>query len=155
MPRSNPLPCRFGGLSALALVLLFAAGCEGEAARPAAEDVRAAEDREQYSFESVEEMQIELEVIDHEIRGLEEYLDANPDWVPPAPTDPDPRAILEAARATREAAGVALDGADTARAADSLRAASARIEHAKRLLGVAEEMGIEFEPAAESLPSVD
>jgi hypothetical protein len=30
------------------------------------------------------------------------------------------------------------------------RAAAARIEHAKRLLGVAEEMGIEFEP--ESLP---
>jgi hypothetical protein len=155
MSRSNPPPCRLGGLSALALGLLFAAGCDGEAARPAAEDVAAAEEREPYAFESVEEMEIELEVLDHEIRGLEEYLAANPDWVPPDPTDPDPRAILEAARATRDAAGVALDGADTARAVDSLHAASARIEHAKRLLGVAEEMGIEFEPAAESLPPVD
>ena len=151
MSRTPPPSCRLGGLSALALGLVFATGCDREAATPAADDAVAIE-REPYAFASLEEMEIELEILDHEIRGLEEYLAAHPDWLPPNSTDPDPRAVLEAARATREAAGTALDGADTARAADSLRAAGARIEHVKRLLGVAEEMGIEFEPAAESLP---
>jgi hypothetical protein len=33
--------------------------------------------------------------------------------------------------------------------------AAERIEHVKRLLGVAEEMGIEVEPAAESVPPGD
>lgn len=153
MSRSNPPSRRLGGLRAFALGLLVVAGCDGEPARPAAEDVGPAE--EPYAFASVEEMEIELEILDHEIRGLEEYLAAHPDWVPPDPTDPDPRALLEAARATREAAGAALEGADIARASDSLHAASARIEHVKRLLGVAEEMGIEFEPPAESLPPID
>jgi hypothetical protein len=101
-------------------------------------------------FASVEEMELELETLDNEIAGLEAYLGANPGWSPPGATDPDPRALLEAARATREAAAGALAAADTSSAADSLRAAAARIEHAKRLLGVAEEMGIDFEP--ESLP---
>lgn len=113
------------------------------------------EEREKHAFASVEEMEFELETLDHEIRGLEEYLAANPGWTPPGPADPDPLAVLEAARSTREAAGSALAAADTARAADSLRAAAARIEHVKRLLGVAEEMGIEFEPARESLPPAD
>lgn len=106
-------------------------------------------------FASVEEMQAEIEILDNEIRGLEEYLAANPGWTPPSPSDPDPRAVLEAARSTRDAASSALAAADTAQAADSLRAATARIEHVKRLLGVAEEMGIEFEPTGESLPPVD
>ncbi len=101
---------------------------------------------EEIAFGSVEEMQLELETIDNEIRSLEEYLAANPGWASPDPTDPDPRAVLEAARSTRDAAASALAGADTAVAADSLRAASARIEHVKRLLGVAEEMGVEFAP---------
>ncbi|HET6361219.1 MAG TPA: hypothetical protein VFH11_04100, partial [Gemmatimonadota bacterium] len=60
--------------------------------------------------------------------------------------DPDPRAVLEGARATHAAAGRALVAADTASAADSLRSASARVEHVKRLLGVAEEMGVEVTP---------
>lgn len=102
-------------------------------------------------FESVEEMEIELETLDNEIAGLEAYLGANPGWSPPGPTDPDPRAVLAAARATREGAASALAAADTSSAADSLRAAAARIEHAKRLLGVAEEMGIDFEPAVEPI----
>jgi hypothetical protein len=101
---------------------------------------------EAIAFGSVEEMEFELETLDHEIRGLEEYLAANPGFTPPDPADPDPRAVLEAARSTRDAAGSALAAADTASAADSLRAASARIEHVKRLLGVAEEMGVEFAP---------
>jgi hypothetical protein len=113
------------------------------------------QEREELGFASLEEMEAELETLDNEILGLEEYLAANPGWTPPGPTDPDPFVVLEAARRTREAAGSALDAADTAQAADSLRAAGARIEHVKRLLGVAEEMGIEFEPAAESLPSPD
>ena len=108
---------------------------------------------EPIEFASAEEMELELEILDNEIAGLEEYLEANPGWTPPEPTDPDPRAVLAAARSTRDAAASALAVADTARAADSLRAASARIEHAKRLLFVAEEMGIEFEPAAESMPA--
>jgi hypothetical protein len=95
-------------------------------------------------------MQLELETLDHEILGLEEYLAANPGWTSPDPADPDPRAVLDAARSTRDAAASALANADTAGAADSLRAASARIEHVKRLLGVAEEMGVEFAP--DSLP---
>jgi hypothetical protein len=110
---------------------------------------------EPLAFASVEEMEVEIEVLDNEIRGLEEYLAANPGWTPPAPSDPHPLAVLEAARATRDAASSALAAADTAQAADSLRAAAARIEHAKRLLGVAEEMGIELEPPADSLPPVD
>ena len=105
---------------------------------------------DELEFASVEEMEIELEILDNEIAGLEAYLGANPGWSPPGLDDPDPRAVLEAARATREAAASALAAADTSSAADSLRAAAARIEHAKRLLGVAEEMGIEFVP--ESLP---
>ena len=123
---------------------LVAAGCAG----PEAERAEPAPDAASYeiTFDSVEEMEAELEVLDLEIAGLAEYLSARPDWTPPDPADPDPRALLEAARATREAAGRALAAADTARAADSLRAAAARIEHVKRLLGVAEEMGIEFEP---------
>ena len=107
---------------------------------------------EPLAFESAEEMELELEILDNEIAGLEAYLGANPDWSPPGASDPDPRAVLAAARATREGAASALAAADTSSAADSLRAAAARIEHAKRLLGVAEEMGIEFEPAAESFP---
>jgi hypothetical protein len=113
------------------------------------------QEREELGFASLEEMEAELETLDNEILGLEEYLAANPGWTPPGPTDPDPFVVLEAARRTREAAESALDAADTAQAADSLRAAAARIEHVKRLLGVAEEMGIEFEPAAESLPPSD
>lgn len=109
-----------------------------------------AEFADQIEFASVEEMELELETLDNEIAGLEAYLGANPAWSPPGATDPDPRALLAAARATRGAAASALAAADTSSAADSLRAAAARIEHAKRLLGVAEEMGIEFEP--ESLP---
>lgn len=115
---------------------------EGASAEPGYAD--------QIEFASVEEMELELETLDNEIAGLEAYLDANPGWSPPGATDPDPRALLNAARATREGAAGALAAADTSSAADSLRAAAARIEHAKRLLGVAEEMGIEFEP--ESLP---
>jgi hypothetical protein len=106
---------------------------------------------DELEFASVEEMEIELEILDNEIAGLEAYLGANPGWSPPGAGDPDPRAVLAAARATREAAASALASADTSSAADSLRAAAARIEHAKRLLGVAEEMGIEFEPE-DSLP---
>ena len=112
------------------------------------------QESEPLDFASVEDMQLEIELLDNEIRGLEEYLAANPGWTPPRPSDPDPRAVLEAARSTRDAASSALAAADTAQAADSLRAASARIEHVKRLLGVAEEMGIEFEPT-ESLPPVN
>lgn len=108
---------------------------------------------EPVQFASLEEMELELEVLDNEIAGLEEYLEANPGWSPPEPTDPDPSAVLAAARSTRDAAASAIAAADTARAADSLRVAAARIEHAKRLLFVAEEMGIELEPAAESLPA--
>ena len=115
---------------------------EGASAEPGYAD--------QIEFASVEEMELELETLDNEIAGLEAYLDANPGWSPPGAGDPDPRALLAAARATREGAAGALAAADTSSAADSLRAAAARIEHAKRLLGVAEEMGIEFVP--ESLP---
>jgi hypothetical protein len=157
MARSSPRPrLRRGSEALAALGVVFAAGCgDGQDARSAAQDEGTTEEHAPYEFLSVEEMEIELETLDLEMRGLEEYLSANPGWTPPEPTDPDPRTILEAARATRHAAGVALAGADTAQAADSLRAAAARIEHVKRLLGVAEEMGIEFEPAAESLPTVE
>jgi hypothetical protein len=132
---------------------LFTAGCEGS---PGEQSGSGTEillgEPDELTFATVEEMEIELETLDNEIRGLEEYLAANPGWAPPGPADPDPLAILEAARSTREAAGSALAAADTARAANSLRMAAERIEHVKRLLGVAEEMGIEVEPAAESVP---
>lgn len=132
------------GLAAwAALVTAGCAGPEAERAGPAPGDVAASHE---LAFDTVEEMEAELEILDLEIAGLAEYLSTRPDWTPPDPADPDPRALLEAARATRAAAGGALAAADTAAAADSLRAAAARIEHVKRLLGVAEEMGIEFEP---------
>ena len=108
---------------------------------------------DEIAFGSVEDMQFELETLDNEIRGLEEYLAANPGWASLDPADPDPDAVLDAARSTRDAAASALAAADTAGAADSLRAASARIEHVKRLLGVAEEMGVEFAP--DSLPPAE
>jgi hypothetical protein len=141
-------------------ILIFACGAavlacgEPEAgAEASGEPASAGPDlSEPLAFESVEEMELELEILDHEIAGLEAYLGANPGWSPPEATDPDPRAVLAAARATREGAASALAAADTSSAADSLRAAAARIEHAKRLLGVAEEMGIEFEPTAETAP---
>lgn len=157
MSRSNPGPRAGRRRWALgAFGALVAAGCgDAPAERSGSGTVAPVEEREKHAFASVEEMEFELETLDHEIRGLEEYLAANPGWTPPGPADPDPLAVLEAARSTREAAGSALAAADTARAADSLRAAAARIEHVKRLLGVAEEMGIEFEPAAESLPPAD
>lgn len=138
-----------------AIGALVAAGCGEPAGQVGSGTEVPLQEREEVSFASVEEMEIELETLDHEIRGLEEYLAANPGWTPPDTADPDPLAVLEAARSTREAAGSALAAADTARAADSLRAAGARIEHVKRLLGVAEEMGIELDPAAESLPPAD
>jgi hypothetical protein len=157
MSRSIPRLSLSPGLAALAVIgALVASGCgEGEGDGSSAEDAATAEDQSRYEFASMEEMEIELETIDLEIQGLEEYLAANPGWVGPDPSDPDPRTILEAARATRHAAGVALAAADTDRAADSLHAAGARIEHVKRLLGVAEEMGIEYEPVAESLPPIE
>jgi hypothetical protein len=127
-----------------ALVAVVCAGPETDRNAPPPEAVAAAEE---ISFETVADMAAELEVLDHEIAGLADYLAARPDWTPPDPTDPDPRAVLEAARDTRAAAASALAAADTARAADSLRAAAARIEHVKRLLFVAEEMGIEVDPA--------
>lgn len=134
-----------------AIGALLACGQSGDGSTSSA-DARVAA-AEEIAFGSVEEMEFELETLDHEIQGLEEYLAANPGWTPPDPADPDPRAVLEAARSTRAAAGSALAAADTASAADSLRAASARIEHVKRLLGVAEEMGIEFAP--DSIPPAE
>lgn len=156
MSRAIPRPLLLPGLASLGVIgALVAAGCgERERAGPAA-DRAMADEQARYEFESMEEMEIELQTLDLEIQGLEEYLAANPGWVRPTPSDPDPRTILEAARATRQAAGVALAAADTEQAADSLHAAGARIEHVKRLLGVAEEMGIEYEPVAESLPPID
>ena len=131
-------------LAALVGALLACGGPSGEGSAPSADAPAVAAD--EIEFGSVEEMQLELETLDNEIRGLEEYLAANPGWTSPDPADPDPRAVLDAARTTRDAAASALAGADTAGAADSLRPASARIEHVKRLLGVAEEMGVEFAP---------
>ncbi|HJR52188.1 MAG TPA: hypothetical protein VJ982_00595 [Gemmatimonadota bacterium] len=131
-------------LAALVASLLACGGPSGGGPTPGADTPAVAAD--EIAFGSVEEMQLELETIDNEIRGLEEYLAANPGWSSPDPADPDPRAVLDAARSTRDAAASALAGADTAGAADSLRAASARIEHVKRLLGVAEEMGVEIAP---------
>lgn len=156
MSRSNRPGAGRRRRAVAALGALVAAGCGDPPARQSgSETVAPVEEHEEIGFVSVEEMEVELETLDHEIRGLEEYLAANPGWTPPGPADPDPRAVLQAARSTREAAGSALAAADTARAGDSLRAAAARIEHVKRLLGVAEEMGIEFEPAAETLPPTD
>jgi hypothetical protein len=138
-------------LVALAGALLACGGSSGDPSTSSANapDARA----DEIAFGSVEDMQLELETLDNEIRGLEEYLAANPGWAPPDPADPDPHAVLDAARATRDAAASALTGADTAGAADSLRAAFERIEHVKRLLGVAEEMGVELAP--DSLPPPD
>jgi hypothetical protein len=127
-------------------LLLGCGGPDAGAGGPPQGASSEAEFADQIEFASVEEMELELETLDNEIAGLEAYLGANPGWSPPGATDPDPRALLAAARATREAAASALAAADTSSAADSLRAAAARIEHAKRLLGVAEEMGIEFQP---------
>ena len=149
-----PIPltaCRARRAYALAwLVTLLA--CGGPSGEESVESADApAASAEVIAFDSVEDMQLELETLDNEIRGLEEYLAANPGWTSLDPADPDPQAVLDAARSTRDAAASALAAADTAGAADSLRAASARIEHAKRLLGVAEEMGVEFAP--DSLPA--
>ena len=154
MHPTNPRPRAARLRWALAAIgTLIAPGCAGqEAERSGSPPEAVAED---LSFGSIEEMEAELEILDHEIQGLAEYLAARPDWTPPEPADPDPRAVLEAARSTREAAGSALAAADTARAADSLRAAAERIEHVKRLLGVAEEMGIEFDPGAAPAPPAD
>lgn len=127
--------------------------CEDRSGEGSASSKDAPVAEEEIAFVSVEEMEFELETLDNEIRGLEEYLAANPGFTPSDPADPDPRAVLEAAHSTRAAAGSALAAADTARAADSLRAASARIEHVKQLLGVAEEMGVEFAP--DSLPPTE
>src|SRR5688500_17104005 len=145
--RSARRRCALAGLGAL---LACGGPSEDGSASKTDEPVATAGE---IGFESVEEMRLELETLDHEIRGLDEYLVANPAWTPPDPADTDPRAVLEAARSTRDAAGSALAAADTASAADSLRAASARIEHVKRLLGVAEEMGVDF--AADSLPPAE
>lgn len=134
---------RWAGFAWTALVAVGCAGPEPERVEPGSEPVSQTPE---LSFGTVAEMEAELEVLDNEIGGLAEYLSTRPDWTPPDASDPDPRVLLEAARTTRAAAGSALAAADTARAADSLRAAAARIEHVKRLLGVAEEMGIEFEP---------
>jgi hypothetical protein len=145
--RSARSRCALAGLGAL----LSCAGPSGDAPDAGADAPPASTD--EIAFDSAEEMQLELETLDHEILGLEEYLAANPGWTSPDPADPDPRAVLDAARSTRDAAASALANADTAGAADSLRAASARIEHVKRLLGVAEEMGVEFAP--DSLPPAE
>jgi hypothetical protein len=136
-------------LVALVGALLACGGSSRDASPSSAPDASG----DEIAFGSVDDMQLELETLDNEIRGLEEYLAANPGWTPPDAADPDPRAVLDAARSTRDAAASALTGADTAGAADSLRAASERIEHVKRLLGVAEEMGVELAP--ESLPPPD
>lgn len=137
-------PRRWGSVAWTALVALACSGPDADRNAPPPEAVAAAEE---ISFETVADMAAELEVLDLEIAGLADYIAARPDWTPPDPADPDPRAVLDAARDTRAAAASALAAADTARAADSLRAAAARIEHVKRLLFVAEEMGIEFDPA--------
>ena len=100
-------------------------------------------------------MQAEIEILDNEIRGLEEYLAANPGWTPPSPSDPTPAPSWSRpvhARCREQRAGCRGHGAG----GDSLRAATARIEHVKRLLGVAEEMGIDFVRADRGvLPPVD
>lgn len=147
MSRSARGRCVLAGLGAI----FACGGPSGDESAPGADTPPAA--AEEIAFDSAEEMRLELETLDHEILGLEEYLAANPGWTSPDPTDPDPRALLDAARSTRDAAASALATADTGSAADSLRAASARIEHVKRLLGVAEEMGVEFAP--DSLPPTE
>ncbi|HET6360667.1 MAG TPA: hypothetical protein VFH11_01260, partial [Gemmatimonadota bacterium] len=96
--RSARCGCALAGLG-----LLLACGgpsgngsdTNGDAPVAAADEIR---------FDSAEEMQFELETLDNEIRGLEEYLAANPGWSSPDPADPDPRAVLDAARSTRDAA---------------------------------------------------
>ena len=113
----------------------------------------ALQESEPLEFASVEEMQVEIEILDNEIRGLEEYLAANPDWTSsPVRSRPACRPGLGPCRATPRAARWL---PRTRRRRQFLRAATARIEHVKRLLGVAEEMGIDFEPTGESLPPVD
>jgi hypothetical protein len=146
MPPISVTACRARRAYALAwlVALLACGGPSGE--EPVESAAPPAGLADEIAFDSVEDMQLELETLDNEIRGLEEYLAANPGWASPDPADPDPDAVLDAARSTRDAAASALAAADTAGAADSLRAASARIEHVKRLLGVAEEMGVEFGP---------
>lgn len=148
LPTTRPAKARAGLVAVVGALLACGAPSENGSESSADPPAAAADD---IAFGSVEEMQLELETLEHEIRGLEEYLTANPGWASTDPADPDPRAVLDAARTTRDAAASALASADTAGAADSLRAASARIEHAKRLLGVAEEMGVEFAP--DSLPA--
>ena len=68
---------------------LLACGQSGDGSTSSA-DARVAA-AEEIAFGSVEEMEFELETLDHEIRGLEEYLAANPGWTPPDPSDPGDR----------------------------------------------------------------
>lgn len=145
--RSARSRCAVAGLGAL----LSCGGPSGDGSDAGADAPVAAAD--EIAFDSAEEMRFELETLDHEIMGLEEYLAATPGRTSPDPADPDPRGVLAAARSARDAAASALANADTASAADSLRAASGRIELVKRLLGVAEEMGVDFAP--DSLPPAE
>ncbi|HUP01784.1 MAG TPA: hypothetical protein VM737_09745 [Gemmatimonadota bacterium] len=100
-----------------------------------------------------EEVQAELEMLGFEITDLAIYLEANPRRA--FADSIDPRLVLTSAEGALAATRVALQAHDTTAAVDSLSIAAGRIERVKRLLGVAEELGVEADPAEatpDSLP---
>lgn len=120
----------------VALLCAFLAACGGESPRGST----PAPEVDSLSFETAEQIQMEIEILDNEIADLRTVLaqDAPAARVAAAI---DPALLLEQAAIARRAAEAAMLGGDLSTASDSLVAASRHVEEVKRSLGLAEEWG--------------
>ena len=124
------------------LLLAIVVGCGGD---PPADPVRQpAPEVDSLARSTPAEVREELELLKFEIADLAAYLEANPRRA--FADSIDPREVLIAARGAVDGAGVELATGEASAAVDSLSVAAERIERVKRLLGVAEELGMEPEP---------
>ncbi|MDX1623698.1 MAG: hypothetical protein R3199_06930 [Gemmatimonadota bacterium] len=119
---------------------VLAPGCGEEPERPVVDPAPAVDG---LARSSPEEIATELEILEHEIADLEAALQAGARTVPGA-SEPGP--LLATADSARRGAREALSAGDTLAAIDSVEAAAARVEEAKRAMGLAEEWGEEIEP---------
>ncbi|MFN2384305.1 MAG: hypothetical protein ABR559_08600 [Gemmatimonadota bacterium] len=92
------------------------------------------------------EVQAEIEMLGYEIHDLAAILQAGIPRAAVPSDEPEPEDVLAAARSAHAEAVRAFERQAYPVAAESLASASAQVEHFKRLLGLAEEWGVEAEP---------
>lgn len=132
-------------LTPLGFGILISAACASESsdrAPVATPDAPPVEDV--YVLATPVEVVAELETLGHELDDLERVVEA-----PSVPAGDAVRSLLSAARTAHQSAGGSIAAGDTMAAVDSLVATAERVEEVKRLLGLAEEWGVEIAPQSE------